>query len=93
MRVKVVGVGRHLPERVETAEDLAPRLGVTAEWIVSHTGVERRHISDEPMAAMAARAARQALGGGPAPDLILNASSVPHQLIPDSSVFIQKTSF
>ena len=90
MLVKVVGMGRHLPTRVETSEALAPRLGVTAEWIVSHTGVEQRHVSDETMAAMAVHAARQALGGGPPPDLILNASSVPHQVIPDSSVFIQK---
>jgi 3-oxoacyl-[acyl-carrier-protein] synthase-3 len=39
---------------------------------------------------MGAHAGRQALGDGPAPDLILNASLSPVQLIPDSSVFIQK---
>jgi 3-oxoacyl-[acyl-carrier-protein] synthase-3 len=42
------------------------------------------------MAQMGARAARQALGSGPPPDLILNASGVPHQVIPDSSVFLQE---
>jgi 3-oxoacyl-[acyl-carrier-protein] synthase III len=90
MLVKIVGTGRYLPERVETSEELAPRLGVTADWIISHTGVMRRHISDLPMAQMAARAARQALGDGPAPDLIINAGSIPKQLVPDSSVFIQE---
>lgn len=90
MRVKIVGTGRYLPPRVETSEELAPKLGVTADWIVSRTGVEQRHISDEPMAMMGARAAKQALDGGPAPDLIINASSVPHQLVPDSSVFVQE---
>ncbi len=89
MLVKIVGTGRYLPERVETSEELAPRLGVTAEWIISHTGVVRRHITDLPMAEMAARAARQALGDGPAPDLIINAGAIPRQLVPDSSVFIQ----
>jgi 3-oxoacyl-[acyl-carrier-protein] synthase III len=90
MRVKIVSTGRYLPERVETAAELAARTGISEDWIVSHTGVVRRHISDEPMAQMGARAAKQALAGGPAPDLIINASGVPHQLVPDSSVFIQE---
>jgi 3-oxoacyl-[acyl-carrier-protein] synthase-3 len=42
------------------------------------------------MAKMGAIAARQALQDGPAPDLVINAGSVPQQLIPDSSVFIQE---
>ena len=41
------------------------------------------------MAVMGARAAREALAGE-VPDLILNASLTPIQLIPDSSVFIQR---
>jgi 3-oxoacyl-[acyl-carrier-protein] synthase-3 len=89
MHVKIVSMCRHLPDRVETSEELAPRIGVTADWIKSRTGVLRRHISDEPMDVMAARVARQALSDGPPPDLILNASGVPHQLLPDGSVFIQ----
>ena len=90
MRVKIVSTGRHLPERVETAADLAPRIGVSEDWIVSRTGVLRRHVSNESMGEMGARAAREALGNGPRPDLILNASGVPHQVIPDSSVYIQE---
>jgi len=89
MRIKIVGTGRHVPKRCETTEELAPRLGVSAEWIVSRTGVRQRHVSDEPMAQMAARAAKEALGDGPPPDLIVNASAVPQQLIPDSAVFVQ----
>ncbi|MBN2191326.1 MAG: ketoacyl-ACP synthase III [Polyangiaceae bacterium] len=88
MRVKIVSTGRHLPERIETAADLAPRLGVTEDWILSRTGVARRHVSSESMAEMGARAARQALGDGPPPDLFINASGVPHQVLPDSSVYI-----
>jgi 3-oxoacyl-[acyl-carrier-protein] synthase III len=91
MNVKVVATGRYLPERIETNEELAPRLGVTPEWIVKHAGVTHRHISDEPVAVMAARAAKEALGGGPAPDLIINASGVAQQVLPDTSVFIQET--
>jgi 3-oxoacyl-[acyl-carrier-protein] synthase-3 len=87
-RVKIVSTGRYLPERVETAAELAPRLGVSEDWIVSHTGVVRRHVSDVSMAEMGARAAKQALGNGARPDLLINASGVPHQVLPDSSVFI-----
>jgi len=88
LKVRIVGTGFHAPERVETAEDLAPRIGKDAAWIRQRTGVLRRHISDEPMHIMAARAARKALGDGPPPDLVINASLTPLQLIPDSSVFI-----
>jgi 3-oxoacyl-[acyl-carrier-protein] synthase-3 len=89
MRVKIVGTGRHLPERCETTADLAPRLGVSAKWISSRTGVLRRYVSDRSAAQMGASAARQALGDGPPPDLIINASAVPQQVLPDSAVFIQ----
>jgi 3-oxoacyl-[acyl-carrier-protein] synthase III len=90
MHVKVVATGRYLPERIETNEELAPRLGVTADWILSHAGVTHRHISDEPVAEMAAWAAKQALGSGPPPDLIINASGVAQQVLPDTSPFIQE---
>ena len=90
IRAKIVSMGRYLPPRVETAEELAPRIGVKAEWIRSRTGVLKRHISDESMATMGARAATQALSGGPPPDLIINASGVSHQMVPDGAVHIQE---
>ncbi len=90
MRVKIVGTGRYLPPRVETAADLAARTGVSEDWVIKHTGVLRRHVSDLSQAQMGAEAARQALGKGPPPDLILNASGVPQQVIPDTSVYIQQ---
>ncbi len=90
MRVKVVSTGFYAPPEVETAADLAPRIRRSESWILSRTGVARRHISHEPMEVMAAKAARDALADGPAPDLILNASTTPRQLIPDSSVYIHQ---
>lgn len=90
MRMKIVGTGIYAPPRIETAADLARKIGRSEDWIIKNTGVVRRHISEEPVEEMAAKAARSALGKGPQPDLILNASTTPCQLIPDSSVFIQK---
>ena len=90
MRIKIISSGLYVPPLVETAEDLAPRIGRSADWIISRTGVARRHISEIPVEKMAANAAKEALQGVDAPDLILNASTTPRQLIPDTSVFIQR---
>jgi 3-oxoacyl-[acyl-carrier-protein] synthase-3 len=90
LNVKIVGLGRYVPERIETAEELAPRAGVSAEWIKKHTGVVTRHVCTDSIAQMGARAGKQALGDGGPPDLIISASAVPHQLLPENSVFIQR---
>jgi 3-oxoacyl-[acyl-carrier-protein] synthase-3 len=89
LRVKLASTALYAPPRVETAAELAPRIGKSEEWIVTRTGVRERRIAEEPVEVLAARAARAALGSGPAPDLILNASASIRQLIPDTSVFIQ----
>jgi 3-oxoacyl-[acyl-carrier-protein] synthase-3 len=90
LRVKVASTGFYAPPRIETAAELAPRIGQTEEWIVTRTGVRERRIADEPLEVMGARAARAALQSGGAPDLIINASTTLRQLIPDNSVFIQR---
>jgi len=88
LKIKVTSTALYGPSRVETAEDLATRVGKSAEWIVQQTGVARRHIADEPVEKMAAEAARRALGSTGPPDLIVLASTTPRQLIPDTSVFV-----
>lgn len=87
LKIQITGTGFHAPEKIETAGDLAPRLGVSEDWVRT-LGVGKRRIAEETMPVMAARAAREALGNGPPPDLLINASLTPVQLIPDSSVFI-----
>lgn len=83
----IARTGYHLPPRVQTAEELAPLLGVEASWIRRRTGVGERRIAEEDLAVLGARAARDALGTGPPPDLVLNCGLSPAQLIPDTSVF------
>ena len=90
LRVKVASTAFYAPPRVETAADLAPRIGRTEEWILTRTGVGERRIAEERVEVMAARAARAALQSGEPPDLIINASASPRQLIPDNAVFIQR---
>ena len=90
MNVKITGSGHYIPDRIETADQLAQKINKSADWIISRTGVKNRRISDIDVDEMGALAARDALEGGSKPDLIINASGVPKQTIPDTSVFIQK---
>jgi len=89
MRLMIQKTAMYAPPRIETAEELAPLIGKSAEWIRSRTGVERRHICEEPLEVFAAHAAREALGGE-TPDLLIYASASPRQLIPDTSVFVAR---
>jgi 3-oxoacyl-[acyl-carrier-protein] synthase-3 len=90
LRSKIVSTGLYMPKKIQTAGELAPIIGKSEDWIISQAGVRERRIAEEPMEVLAAKAALQAIGKGPLPDLLLNASTTPRQLIPDSSVFIQK---
>lgn len=89
-KVKIVSTGYYLPPKIQTAAELAPLIGKSEKWIINHAGVAERRIAEEPMDVMAAKAAKEALGSGPPPDCILNASATPLQLIPDSATFIQR---
>ncbi|MBN1757540.1 MAG: ketoacyl-ACP synthase III [Chitinispirillaceae bacterium] len=89
-KVKIVSTGIYIPPKVQTSAELSRLIGRSEDWIISRTGVVNRHIAEEPMDAMGAKAAHVALQNGPPPDCIINASTTPLQLIPDSSVFIQK---
>jgi 3-oxoacyl-[acyl-carrier-protein] synthase-3 len=61
--VAIVGVGHHLPTRVESNEDLCRVLAIAPEWIVEKTGIQRRYLAepDDTASAFAGHAARQAL--------------------------------
>lgn len=88
MRFRITNTAFFAPPTVETAEELSVRVGRSADWIRSRTGVQRRHVSEEPMDVMGARVGLSAIGDGAKPDLVINASLTPRQLIPDSSVFV-----
>ena len=90
LKIKIVSTGLFIPPKIQTSAELSPLIGRSEKWIISRAGVEKRHIAEEPMDVIGARAARAALKNGTPPDCILNASTTPLQLIPDSSVFIQK---
>ena len=89
MNVKITGSGYYLPDKIQTSLELSKIINKSEEWIISRTGVYERRISKIDVDQMGAIAGRKALNGVK-PDLIINASGVGKQIIPDSSVFIQK---
>ncbi len=58
--------GVYIPERVETAADIAAESGIPADVIINKMGLKRKHIAgdDDHCSQMAARAALQALERG-----------------------------
>ena len=90
LNVKITGSGYYLPPTIETAEEVANKINKSTDWIISRTGVKERRISEIDVDQMAAIACKEAIGNSSFPDLIINASGVPKQTIPDTSVFIQR---
>ena len=88
--VKISGSGIYLPPRVENSEELVTKINKPIDWIHQKAGVFERRVSDIDVDQMGAIAGKEALNDGPPPDLIINASGVPKQTIPDTSTFFQK---
>jgi 3-oxoacyl-[acyl-carrier-protein] synthase III len=91
----IEGLGMHAPERVVTNEELAPRLGTTAEWIEERTGIRSRRFAPEGVATseLALPAARRALDMAQATpadvDLILFATLSPDHHFPGAGCYFQ----
>ncbi len=44
---KISGIATYLPEKILTNDDLSKMVDTNNEWIVSRTGIEKRHIADD----------------------------------------------
>jgi 3-oxoacyl-[acyl-carrier-protein] synthase-3 len=94
MNARILGIGRHLPERVVTNDDLAGLMDTSDEWIQQRTGIRERHFisSDAGPADLAAPAAREALdaaGVRPADlDLVLLGTLSPDFDFPNSAAVL-----
>jgi 3-oxoacyl-[acyl-carrier-protein] synthase III len=94
-RAVVVGVGHYLPERVVPNAEFEARLETSNEWIVSRSGIERRHFAAEGEATsdLATKAGRAALAdAGLAPDdldAIIVATSTPDLTFPAVATMVQ----
>jgi 3-oxoacyl-[acyl-carrier-protein] synthase-3 len=93
--VSITGIGRYLPKKVITNDDIARLVDTSDEWITSRTGIRERRVlsGDETATSMASAAARDAMQFGriaPADiDLIIVATSLPDSLYPSTACEVQ----
>jgi 3-oxoacyl-[acyl-carrier-protein] synthase III len=94
-RAVVRGVGHYLPDRVVANAEFEATLDTTDEWIVSRTGIERRHFAapGQTTSDLAARAARAALAdaGLAADDVdaLIVATSTADLTFPSAATMVQ----
>jgi 3-oxoacyl-[acyl-carrier-protein] synthase-3 len=93
--LKILGLGRYLPERVVPSAEVEALCGLPAGWIERHSGVRQRHwATTETSSYMGAQAAREAVTDAGLAltdiDLIINASGTPEQAIPDGGPLVQR---
>jgi len=95
IRAQVRGIGHYLPERVVPNDWFTSFLDTSNEWIVSRSGIERRHFAAEGQTTsdLAIRAARAALddAGLVADDIdsIILATSTPDLTFPATATIVQ----
>jgi 3-oxoacyl-[acyl-carrier-protein] synthase III len=90
----ILGFGCAQPGKVVTSEEVAERLGLTADWIIDRTGVRERRVLDpdtgEQLLDIAAAASRDALAvaGRDAADvdMVIVATITPDNIFPAEAV-------
>ena len=92
--IKIVGLGKSLPEKVLSNADLEKMVDTSDEWITSRTGIkERRIVEKESASDLAAKASLQALkkAGIKAADieLIIVATVTPDRSFPSTACYVQ----
>lgn len=93
----IAGIGKYVPERVVTNEDLTRVMDTTDAWIQERTGIRERHYAkrfEESTATIGANAARQAMerAGVTANDIdfLIFATLSPDYFFPGCGVLVQR---
>lgn len=96
-QTKIAGLGKYLPERTVTNDDLAKIMDTSDEWILERTGIRERHFAiphEETTTTMGAEAAKIACnraGIDPSElDFIIFATSSPDYYFPGCGVLLQR---
>ena len=94
-RATITSVGRYLPERVLTNQDLAEMVETSEEWIHGRTGIRERRIVEKGTGTseLAAKAAREALDrrgiSADDVDLIIVGTVTPDMMFPATACLVQ----
>ncbi len=95
-KIKIIGQGVAIPEKVLTNADLEKMVDTTDDWIFSRTGIRERRIAREDQATsdLGVEAAGKALLSAGLEigdiDLILAATNTPDTLFPSTACYIQR---
>jgi len=94
-RAKITAVGRYVPPRVVTNDDMAKIVETNHDWIFSRTGISQRHLAEPgtPTSDLASYAARDLLEkrgiGANEIDLIIVGTITPDMFFPSTACIIQ----
>jgi 3-oxoacyl-[acyl-carrier-protein] synthase-3 len=95
-RIKIVGAGFYVPDKVLTNADLEKMVDTSDEWITTRSGIKERRIAspDQASSDMAIAAAKRALDDAGITkddiDLIVVATATPDTIFPATACWVQK---
>lgn len=95
MKAGILSMGKYVPERIVTNDDLSKVMDTSDEWIRSRTGIEERRIApdDVETSDLAYEAAKEALeASGLQPEqigMIIVATATPDKVFPSVSSMVQ----
>jgi len=95
VRIKIVGSGFYVPDKILTNADLEKMVDTSDEWITTRTGIKERRIASEEQASsdLGIEAGRRALADAGLEasdvDLIIVATSTPDTIFPSTACWIQ----
>ena len=95
IRAKITGLGRYVPPRVVTNDEIARIVDTSNEWIVERTGIHQRHWADKgtPTSELAVRAVEDLLQNrgidGSEIELIIVSTVTPDMFFPSTACLIQ----
>ncbi|MBU2493201.1 MAG: ketoacyl-ACP synthase III [Bacteroidetes bacterium] len=92
----ISGIGSYLPSQILTNKDLEKMVDTTDEWIVTRTGIKKRHIStkEEATSDLATKASLLAIEDAKISseeiEMIIVATSTPDMMLPSTATRVQK---
>lgn len=95
MKAGILSMGKYVPERIVTNDDLSKVMDTSDEWIRSRTGIEERRIASDDVETsdLAYEAAKEALeASGLQPEqigMIIVATATPDKVFPSVSSMVQ----
>ncbi|MCH1568280.1 MAG: ketoacyl-ACP synthase III [Alphaproteobacteria bacterium] len=95
-KAKIIGIGSYLPQEIISNDDLSKTLDTSDEWIVSRSGIKRRHKAAEGEATsdLAVSAAKAALADAGVSandiDMIIVSTTTPDLTFPATAALVQQ---